>query len=195
MLIPPQTPRYLLPSLAVLALMSPLGGAFGQENDDPFAGIPNVSFKFYDVGGHDVGAIRASLNAHRPVDPSDGMHVDGKTQWHLSWRLLSDSQGCRSIGAPTFSATVDFPRLIDEGAVSPAIRARWDRYSAALRAHEAGHARYAYEHLGAVQSALVGKSCEEANAAGLAAIKVASEHDAVYDRETKHGATQGAVFP
>lgn len=187
--------RLLLSGLILAAAVSVPGPVSGEGQDDPFSGIPNVSFAFYEVGGRDEDAIRASLNAHRPVDPNDGAAVDGRTRWQVSWKLRSDSEGCRAVEPPTFSATVTLPKLADESTVPSAVRAHWERYLASLRTHEAGHARYVYEHLGAVQSALLAKTCGEANAAGQAALKVVSAHDATYDRETKHGLTQGAVFP
>ena len=88
---------------------------------------------------------------------------------------------------------VTLPRLVGE--TSPEALDRWRRFIAALRTHEAGHARYAYEHVGDVKAVLSGPSCANASAAGEAAIRRIAQHDVTYDLETRHGATQGAVFP
>ena len=177
--------------LSALALPS-VGRA---QSDDPFSGLPNISFSSYPVTGSDADAIRASMNTHRPTDPNDGRAVDALTRWHIAWRLKQDGQGCRVTGAPTFSAHVSLPALSDAQALPADTRKRWTQYDAALRMHEAGHARYAYEHLGDVQGALSAQTCDEANAAGIAAVRTIAKHDVEYDKETDHGRTQGAHLP
>ena len=180
-------------STAALALCA--GGAARAQYDDGFGDIPNVSVEYYDVSGADVGAIRASMNARRPTDPRDGQPHDAVTSWHISFRYRNDPGGCHASQDPEFSAVVTLPRLANEGGVSSETLARWRRFTAALEAHEAGHARWAYEHLGDVKAALSAPSCAGAGAAGEAAIRRIALDDGAYDQQTRHGATQGAVFP
>ena len=73
--------------------------------------------------------------------------------------------------------------------------ARWNAYIQALVRHEAGHLRHAYENMGSVLSAIRASSCAGANAAGQAAVRALARWDIAYDRETRHGLSQGAHFP
>ncbi len=171
------------------------GGPAMAQYDDGFGDLPNVSVEYYDVSGADVAAIRASMNARRPTDPRDGQPHDATTSWHISFRYRDDPGGCHASQDPEFSAVVTLPRLADEGRVSSEALGRWRRFIAALRTHEAGHVRWAYEHVGEVKAALTAPSCAGAGAAGEAAIRRIGQHDALYDQQTRHGATQGAVFP
>jgi hypothetical protein len=66
---------------------------------------------------------------------------------------------------------------------------------AALIDHETGHARHAYDHKDDAAAAIKSSSCDTADAAGEAVIRELSQYDVRYDAETRHGETQGAVFP
>ena len=80
---------------------------------------------------------------------------------------------------------------------------RWRRYLDALTEHESGHRETGFRaatDIAEVLPALPAKpTCEEAEeAANVAAREVLERYrklDTEYDGETRHGATQGAVFP
>ena len=166
------------------------------QTTDAFAGIPNITFTFYDVGGRDIAAIRKAIDAARPVDPHDPTKsFDGATSWSMRWRWRGDGKGgCDlSTAEVTYAATVTLPRLT--GPVSGVVKTMWGRYLAALEMHEAGHARYAYDHRGDVLAALKTATCATASAAAKDALTRIADHDRAYDVETRHGKTQGATFP
>lgn len=160
-----------------------------------FAGVPDVAIAWYDVEGTTPAAVRASLDARRPVDPNDGARVDALTRWSISWQWLGSAQDPCGLSNATvgFAASVQLPRLA--GAVAPDLRAAWDRYVAALAAHEARHVRAAYDARMRVLAALRGATCATANAAGEAVLATIHEEARVLDRETEHGQREGARFP
>lgn len=158
-----------------------------------FADIPGVRFDYYDASGDDAAAIRRSIDAARPTDAHDGQRVDALTTWRMRWSWPTRTRGC-DLGKArvTFAATVRMPRL---AVVPDAVKPAWDRYVAALERHEAGHARHGYNGRAAVLAAIRGATCATADAAATAALAKLDAFGVQYDRETRHGMTQGAVFP
>jgi predicted secreted Zn-dependent protease len=183
---------------AILALLAaPALVAAQDAGPQVFDGIPNLTIEYYSVTGRSAGDIRKAIDAARPTDPNDGLSFDSLTRWRIEWRVRGDRAGhCDLANADlTFSANIKLPRLADETVVPKRVLARWQAYRAAVETHEAGHARYPYEHLGDVAAALRAATCATFNEAGQRAVAEIAKHDAVYDRETRHGATQGATFP
>ena len=186
------------PAIAILGSIgiALANASIAAQSTDAFAGIPDVAIAHYDVEGADAAAIRRSINAHRLVDPNDGSRVDSLSNWHYGWHWSrrNTAAGCQVTGVTVdFTAVVRLPRLV--GDVSPAVRAQWDRYIAALERHEAGHVRYAYDHRGDVATAIGAANCDATAAAGKAAIALIDVYEVTYDRTTRHGQTQGATLP
>lgn len=177
--------------LCGLALLLPLASSAFAGSNDPFAGIPNITYQFYDVSGLDPRAIRASMDAERPIDPHDGKPDDAVTVWTYHWSYRDGPEGCE--GKVRFSARVILPRL--RGRVSAPVAARWRSYMARLRIHEAGHARIAYARIGDIQDAFRDASCTAADRQISTILSEVRQDNAEYDRRTDHGMRQGAVFP
>ncbi|WP_404335998.1 DUF922 domain-containing protein [Sphingomonas sp. MMS12-HWE2-04] len=163
---------------------------------DPFAGIPGVTYDYYRVTGASAAEICRSIDSQRPFDPIEGKSFDATTQWRIAWHWDGDGAGgCKLDQARgTFAVTVRLPQL-DASGVAPAVIRKWRRYDAALRAHEAGHARYAYSRYEDVIAAVRGATCASANAAGHAVLDQIRQHNRAYDRATAHGYRTGAMFP
>ena len=161
------------------------------QTTDAFAGIPGVSFAYYDVTGDDEAAIRRSIDANRVVDPNDGTRVDASSSYRYRWSGSSRraATGCIVTKVDMdFTATVRLPRLVST--VSPMVRAVWDRYLAGVERHEAGHVRYAYDHRTDVADAIRAAGCGDTAAAGKAAIARIDTWQVAYDRTTHHGQRQ-----
>jgi predicted secreted Zn-dependent protease len=161
------------------------------------AGAPNVRIRYYAVTGADAAAIRRSMAAQGLRDLHDGRPVDALTRWRVHWRWPDDGAGGCDLARAVvgYEAEVLLPRHADENALAPALRQRWRAYVAALEAHEAGHVRYPYAHLSEVRDALRRSDCAGANAAAERAVARIGSHDAAYDAASRHGASEGAVFP
>lgn len=182
-------------AVAMVALS--IGSAVTAQSTDAFANIPNITFTYYDVSGSTVTGLRTSIDKGRPADPKNGDRFDALSHWRVQWAWMSDGKTRCDLSAATlsFSATVLMPRLAAPGTLSPELRARWDHYIAALETHEAGHVRHAYDHHGEVLTAIKGATCETVAKAAQAAIDKIDQYNTEYDRQTRHGETQGAVFP
>jgi predicted secreted Zn-dependent protease len=159
--------------------------------------IPDTDVAYYDVSGTDAQSLRASLNAAGPRDGHDHLHVDALSTWRISWYWPTAADGSCDLSQADvrFAATVLLPRLVGGHALNPILGRQWQEYLAALTLHEAGHVRHAYEHSSDVASAIRSSTCQDANSAAKAVIRDLVQFDIAYDASTKHGATQGAVFP
>jgi len=178
------------------AVDAPAGEA-SRAAGDPFAGMPDLEMEYYEVSGRTAAEIRASLNELRPTDPIRGIRVDGYTRWHLSWQIPRRPDGeCRLDQAEImFRVAVGLPRLVDTERIPLAVRQQWQSYIAALKAHEATHARYAYEGRKAVLRAFQGVDCAAAQEAAGDASEALERRNEEYDRLTQHGLTEGVRFP
>jgi predicted secreted Zn-dependent protease len=163
----------------------------------PLAGIPNLEVEYYNVSGASVAEIRAAINRVRPRDPNDGVAVDALNRWYISWRWPGNGSGGCDLARTNmrFTATLRMPRLINAERTPRPVLARWQAYVAALERHEAGHLRHAYDNMGNVLRAIRASNCTNANDNGRAAVRILAAWDVSYDRETRHGFSQGAHFP
>jgi predicted secreted Zn-dependent protease len=73
------------------------------------------------------------------------------------------------------------------------VRFGWRKLIAQLRAHEAGHARIAYEHADEVREAVAGAPCGKEADWGQRALDRIRQLQADYDRRTVHGLVQGDI--
>lgn len=180
-----------LPAIAMLGLAA----SASAEVPIPFADIPNVTVKYYDVTGTTSAEVRRSVDAAQPRDPNDGLGVDALTQWQfdLSWEAGKKGKCHATLDNIKFSATVRVPRLADRNAPAD-LRARFDRYLKSLLDHEDGHVRYAWEHRGDIAKAINGVKCKAAARAAEKATNALAAHDLASDKATDHGRTTTVPF-
>jgi predicted secreted Zn-dependent protease len=161
---------------------------------DPFAGIPNISFRYYEVRGSDSEQINASIHERGPV-AAEGKGA-GSTDYRIgySWGEKRIGSRCQVIDAAvTFTAIVYLPRLADEEKQSEPVRLGWVKLMATLRRHEAGHAWIAYNHVDEVWAAVAAAPCGKERARGAAALERIYRLQRDYDRRTGHGLAQGDI--
>jgi Bacterial protein of unknown function (DUF922) len=94
----------------------------------------------------------------------------------------------------TVGIRMTMPQWIEYGSACQAEKDEWNRFVAALQAHEQGHVDLAVEHLSNIDDRLVGKSVHGAGIAwqrSLDALRSASD---AYDRQTDHGRTRGTII-
>jgi len=102
----------------------------------------------------------------------------------------------------TMTGDVLMPRWSNRQGASPDLVARWDRYEAALRAHEEGHLDNGREFADALVTDLRGvppaADCgaldRDVHARFERLLRQYKQKDVDYDQRTQHGRTQGAVF-
>lgn len=153
----------------------------------------------YTVHGATPREARDEMNRRRPVGSSGPF--DALTTWSVSWHYphLQDHGSCR-LGPPRVAVTITttLPRWEEAGP-----NRDWQRYFAALREHERGHAQNARAAGQAVLETLrkvpPSRSCGELDEAATReskdTLRSFNAEDAAYDHRTRHGETQGAIFP
>lgn len=165
----------------------------------------DTQVRWYDVEGDSEAQLRAALDAHGPEDQSGERH-DAYTAWHVTWRFpfSQTEEGC-STGPVTTKVrvTITLPRWRGWADENDPLVKHWRRYLDALKEHETGHRDTGFRAATDITEELPAlppkPTCEEAEEAANAAARAVLERhrarDTEYDAETRHGATQGAVFP
>lgn len=159
------------------------------------AAMPNTRLTGYPVSGRNLRSVRAAMQAGRPTAPAGTRH-DALTTWRIQPKLMRRNGECDPQSADVeYTITVTLPDLDSKDRLSRNERATWDRYFAALVAHEMNHARIVTAGVERVRASMqAATGCEAIQAASRAAsaeIRQASEQ---YDQQTRHGATEGARF-
>jgi predicted secreted Zn-dependent protease len=154
-----------------------------------------VTLNYYDIQGGDFETLLAALNAN------GGFHA--KAEWKLSYAYTPKRAGRACSANPVttqLELTMTMPRWNPPPGTSPALFARWQRYTAALRKHEEGHLEIGRDFEDALKRSLavISERCEhlEARVKGIFDLLLEKHRklDAEYDRTTAHGRTQGAEF-
>ncbi len=159
----------------------------------------------YAIEGSTPSDLRREMNAKGPRG-ADGRRFDGYTRWHVSWRYRyhNTGGGCAIASVNTsVKVTITLPQWRNDNRSDSTTRAQWSRYLAALELHEQGHRRHGVDAGSEVDQAIAAMppagSCDalgaNANALGMSILRKYNQLDLDYDRDTRHGATQGARFP
>ncbi len=164
----------------------PLGVTIKQDNP-----------QYYELFGASYEELRQSLDSCAIRQASAGEH-HAITSYNITWQytpMLSNDGLCRLQAIKVASHIAQF---LPQASSSDQI---WQRYNKAIIVHEAGHVdtnlRYAqslYDHLSTVSAA----SCETATSMAQTVIEselsMLETENTMYDSQTNHGATQGAVL-
>ena len=167
----------------------------------PFIGeviIEHAEIIYYEITGSTESELRKSMNQVRPKDPYDrNQPVDAYTEWFISWNWSGyGKENCDlSTAKVSYAIKVTVPRWIPTSDASPELIAKWETYIQNLTLHEKGHVDNIVNNYLTVKTAIQGATCSTAEAAAQKALDELRRFDSTYDRETKHGATQGAIFP
>lgn len=156
----------------------------------------------YEVTGTSVPELRASIHTRARLQP-DRTGFAGYTRWSLSWRYARSTmgpRGCTPDGVQVeLELAVRFPTWADSASADASLRSEWQRYLAALKAHEANHAASALRGANRLARALrmmVAPSCGmlqlEGQKRAADIISAIREENRRYDETTRHGATEGA---
>ncbi|RYF70781.1 MAG: DUF922 domain-containing protein [Comamonadaceae bacterium] len=155
----------------------------------------------YAVHAQATASLRQALNAATPI--TEGVQrFHGYTRWHVRWTFRwqpePTSGRCRITEVTTrLRSEVQLPEL---RTASPDQRALFDRYLSALSLHEQGHVQFGRDAARAIDEGIaqlpIAPDCatleREANALGHRLLREHTEREKEYDRNTRHGASQGA---
>ena len=163
-----------------------------------------ITTNFFNVSGASERELRRSINLSRPW--KDRREADASTEWKIEWtfRLDSSEKDCQLQSFTTkTSIAMTLPRWMPRPPGLESLTQQWERYLTALRSHEEGHKQIALAAVAEIRrrvKALKSEATCEALSALLnrTAKSVIAEYrqkEVEYDRNTDHGATQGARFP
>ncbi|HEU4749101.1 MAG TPA: DUF922 domain-containing protein [Gemmatimonadaceae bacterium] len=158
----------------------------------------------YEVTGNSVPELRASIHTRARLQP-DRTGFAGYTRWSLSWTYASSTmgpRGCTPNGVQVeLELAVRYPTWADSASADPSVQSEWQRYLAALKAHEANHAAIALRganRLARELRMMIAPSCGMLQPDGqMRAADIVSailEENKRYDEATRHGATEGATL-
>jgi predicted secreted Zn-dependent protease len=159
----------------------------------------NLSYSYYDVSVRHDQPLRPQMLAVTPIR-EEGSPFIGFTKWNIRWSFKwnADRNGsCRITSSSTeLVADILLPRL--SGASVEQI-ASFNGYIVILRQHELGHYNIAEEAAQRIDSDLknipVMGNCkmleDYANTTSRSTLDRFNEKSRQYDRDTKHGETQG----
>lgn len=183
--------------IATIAAESPEAPPYVQgSSGDELVQIPEATIVYYEIEGSNESDLRAQMDELGPVDYS-GFKSDAATEWYVSW----DWPGFRSDNCSLDEAVVSyevkiiFPRWTPTEDAPNNLIVKWFNYTYKLAKHEKSHADYLVANYQSVLDAIKGATCETADAVAEAALEPLRAFDLEYDRQTGHGATQGARFP
>ncbi len=160
------------------------------------------SVETYQVSGADRATIGTNLRAG--ITDASGRRFAGYHTWRLSYHYETEARMTTcSIVRPTVTLTsiMTLPVWTPPPGVDSTLVRDWERYRQALTVHERGHRAITYAGAGRVIHAIrdvpdmscnfIGDAVRRAVEPLLAEIR---SEDARYDTETRHGATQGAMW-
>lgn len=165
----------------------------------------DFAIRHYDVTPQQGRSLSDAVSASSPITATgpSGRRFHGYTEWFIKWRWRHrfEADGrCRITSVNVaLTGSILLPRL--QGGTS-AQNAAFDRYLTALREHEDGHRRIAEEAARDIERTLLSlpeySDCTQLNAAANARARARLdahlERERAYDRDTRHGRTQGAVL-
>jgi predicted secreted Zn-dependent protease len=164
----------------------------------------NLKVVYYDISARTGRGLIHEMGARGPLG-QDGRRYPANTRWHVALHYLVQPipGGCKLIDfTVTVEGTMTLPRWIDSNAAPRSLVRSWDAMAAAMRVHESGHYAHGIEaarEIGALREAFPrAADCraldKEIDGNARAILDKYAALDAQYDRDTKHGQTQGAIL-
>ena len=164
----------------------------------------DVSVVYYDISARTGTQLVHEMEAKGPVGP-DGKRYPAYTRWHVAWdyQYRSGPGACKITDfTAKLEGTMTLPRWIDSESAPKSLVRSWQAMVAALRIHENGHYAHGIEaarEIGALPDSIrPAADCatleKQINGRAQAIMDKYAALDAEYDRETRHGQTQGAIL-
>jgi len=167
--------------------------------------VVKEKYEYYEVCGCSEKDVQCELK-QKCISWTDGQKYDSLTSWKVKWDY-DYNRTPQTCTTDSFTVTVDvvfrLPKWVKTGNAPQPLVEKWDAYVAKLIVHENGHRDRAVdaatEITRAVRELPAARTCakldEEVQALSQERLKKLTKDQEQYDAVTKHGRTQGAVFP
>jgi len=163
------------------------------------------SYKYYEVSGCCEKDLHCDL-IDKCIRMQNGKKADSTTAWKIKWNY-GHTQSSNACIAEAFTVTVDvvfnMPKWVPNGKAPLELEEKWSTYVEKLMLHERGHRDRAVDAANSLTRAVAGltppATCEalerEINSLSRKQLENLVKEQEKYDAVTRHGSTQGAVFP
>lgn len=161
--------------------------------------------EYYEIRGSSEKDLRNQM-CQNGCTWDDGRKYDSVTSWSWTWDYGTEG-AAQTCSADDFSVTIEilsrYPKWVRSGEAPLPLTDKWDGYIKNLATHEHGHrdmvVEAAEEFSRAVANLPRALSCSERDQRVRTLSNEIMAHlnaaQREYDAATKHGATQGALFP
>src|SRR5271166_1435262 len=147
--------------------------------------INDVEWASYSVSGQKLADVAASISQ---------LPEAGQTTWPATFDYQADANGILTSATVTVRRVVTLPKWDGYSSASQAAKNEWDRFSAALSAHETGHSDLVVQNLQSLDQQMVGHSVSDARQIFNAALQTLKAASDAYDQQTNHGQNTGTVI-
>jgi predicted secreted Zn-dependent protease len=139
----------------------------------------------YDVAGTTLADAAAAI-AHLPEA--------GQTEWWPHYDFQTDEHGHVTDVTLAVATRVTLPNWSGHQSASAAEQREWDRFAAALQAHEQGHLELVVSHLNGLDQQMLGVPHDHAQGIYHHAQQQLQAASDAYDQQTNHGQSTGTVI-
>lgn len=157
---------------------------------------------YYYIDGQSAIVLAAQIDQLGPKGP-DGVRSAARTKWDIQWKFNHAQQGVTcSIKntAVAIGVARTLPRWRGESKGPAPLRAHWKQFHAALLRHEDRHKEFGLQAGREIESALIAmkpaSNCEDlkiaANALANQILGKYKKLEVEFDRQTRHGRSEGA---
>jgi predicted secreted Zn-dependent protease len=144
----------------------------------------NTEWTTASVGGSTLAVVAKAISQ---------LDEAAKTEWFPVYNADTDGGTISSV-AVTVKTKVTMPQWTGYANASQPEKEEWNRFYAALLAHEQGHLDLVTSQLSGIDEKLVGRSTTDATAAWVNALGALTQASNDYDASNDHGQSQGTVI-
>jgi predicted secreted Zn-dependent protease len=145
----------------------------------------STDWQYYDVGGSTLTDAASSIE-HLPEA--------GTAEWFPQFSYEADEHGKVTSVSITVGTRVTLPDWSGYSGACQAEKDEWDRFRAALMAHENGHLELVTTHLSGLDQHMTGGSAQDAQSAFEHALNNLKSASQSYDSQTNHGRSTGTII-
>jgi predicted secreted Zn-dependent protease len=162
-------------------------------------------YEYYEVCGCCETDLKGELK-QKCITWKDGRKYDALTSWKMKWDYGHNRAG-ETCSADSFTVTVNvryhLPKWVKPADAPRELVEKWEGYTKNLMTHENGHRDRAVDAATELTKAVTelppAPTCAEldrsVNILSRAQMRKLDEEQLRYDKDTRHGAAQGALFP
>ena len=198
----------MIPATRLLAsaLLVALGCATSHPENPALDTFPpgvvgSTDVTYYDIHGRTAAELVAEMRRAGPKTSEGSFLGETQSPVRWTWQTRSSGESCQlSSIKVVVNSQITLPRWAPPADTEPGLFAQWNTFLADLATHEIGHkdisARGAKAILGRLHA--INTSCaslnEEIRRRTDGIMTATRQEQVAYDADTRHGATQGAVF-